>query len=140
MALLITDVLDYLEAQSLIGGVTGWTRAAGYLPPSPDQVVAIFETPGEVPEVVPEGSTEQAYDVPGFQVRARGGEFGYSALRTKIGAIYRSLHGSTLSPTTGDPGYVYVYGVQSGPLPMGNDGNNRPELVWNFVAMREREG
>lgn len=139
MALLVTDVLDYLQGQGLIGGSTGWSRAAGYMPAEPDQVIAVFETPGAPPELVPEGSSEQAYDEPGFQVRGRGGFHGYSALRSKMGAIYRALHGSSLSPATGDPAYVLVRAVQSGPLPMGLDQNNRPEMAWNFVAMRERE-
>ena len=139
MALLITDVLDFLVAEGLIGGATGWAQAAGYIPPEGDKVIAVFETAGLVPEVVKAGSDEQAYDDPGFQIRGRGAEFGYDELRQKMGAVYRSLHGSTLGPTTGDPAYVFVYGVQSGPLPLGLDDKSFPHLTWNFIAMRERE-
>lgn len=140
MALLITDVLDFLTAEGIIGGATGWTEAAGYLPPDPDQIIAVFETPGLVPEVVKTGSVEQAYDNPGFQVRGRGAEFGYDALRQKMGQVFRTLHGSALGPTTGDPLYVIVTALQSGPLPLGLDEqSSRPGLVWNFTAMRERE-
>lgn len=139
MALLITDVLDFLEDQGLVAGATGWTRAAGFMPPSPDKVVAVFETPGEPPEMVKAGSAETKYDTPGFQVRVRAGNFDYAAARAKIGAIYRALHGSTLAPATGDPAYLLVRGVQSGPLPLGLDQANRPDMTWNFVAIRERE-
>lgn len=139
MALLITDVLNFLVSEGIIEGATGWTRGAGYLPPDPDQVIAVFETPGLVPEVVKTGSTEQAYDNPGFQIRGRGGEFGYDALRQKMGQVFRTLHESVLAPTSGDPLYVIVTAVQSGPLPIGLDEESRPGLVWNFTAMRERE-
>ncbi len=139
MALLITDVLDFLVAEGIIGGATGWTRGAAYLPPDPDQIIAVFETTGLVPEVVKTGSTEQSYDNPGFQVRGRGTEFGYEALRIKMGQVYRTLHGSALGPASGDPMYVIVTAVQSGPLPIGLDDESRPGLTWNFIAMRERE-
>lgn len=137
--MLITDVLDFLEDLNLVGGATGWRRAAGFLPPSPDRVIAVFETTGLEPELVRVGSTEQAYDNPGFQVRGRGAEWGYADLRDRMGKIYRALHGSELAPATGAPAYVYVHAVQSGPLTLGLDDSNRPGMTWNFIAMRERE-
>lgn len=139
MALLIDDVLDYLVAQGVIEGATGWTRAAGYLPPSPNQVIAVFETGGIEPEIAPVGSDEVEYDYPGFQVFGRGAVFGYEALRNKMGEVFRTLHDSTLSPGVGTPAYVQVQAVQSGPLALGYDENDRPLLTWNFTAMRERE-
>lgn len=137
---LLADVLDHLTVAGLINGSTGWTGYAGYLPPSPDQVIAIFETPGEPPELVKDGSDEIAYDYPRFQVRGRGARHGYAALRSKLGAIFAELHGSSLSPASGDPAYVLVRAVQSGPLPLGLDDNDRPGMTWNYTAIREREG
>ena len=139
MALLITDVLDYLEDQGLVAGATGWTRAAGFMPPSPDKIVAVFESPGDPPEMTKAGSGETAYDEPGFQVRVRATKHDYASARAKIGAVFRALHGSSLAPATGDPVYVLVRAVQSGPLPLGLDESNRPDLTWNFTAKRERE-
>lgn len=140
MARLVTDVLDFLGDQGIIDGGTGWTGFAGYLPPDPDQVIVVYETPGSDPELIPAGSVETAYDEPGFQVRGRGAEFGYAALRDKMGAIYRALHGSELAPASGDPAYVLVRAVQSAPLPLGLDDNSRPHFTWNFLALRERGG
>lgn len=137
--MLVIDVLDFLVEEDLIEGETGWTRAAAYLPPSPNQVIAVFETSGPPPESKPDGSTETEYDEPTFQIRGRGDEFGYEALRAKMGAIYRALHGSELSPEEGDPQYVFVYATQSGPFQLGLDKDNRPGLTWNFKALRERE-
>ena len=139
MALLITDVLDYLVAESLIGGETGWARMASFMPPTPDKMIVVYETGGFPSESAPSGSAETEYDEPTFQVRGRGDEFGYEELRTKMGAIYRALHESELAPTSGDPVYVYVYAIQSGPFPLGLDKGSRPELTWNFKALRERE-
>jgi len=139
MSLIVTDVLDFLEAEGLIAGATGWARAAAYLPPSPDQVIAVFETSGTEPELTPIGSTETPLDEPGFQVRGRSTEFGYAALRNKMGAIFRALHGSTLAPASGEPPYILVKAVQSAPLPLGLDENNRFGQTWNFQVIRERE-
>lgn len=133
MALLVTEVLDYLEAQGLIGGATGWTRAAGFLPPDPDKVVAVYVTPGFPPEIVRDGSTETAYDEPGFQVRGRGAVHGYSELENKMRAIYTSLHGVPIAAN-----YVLVRATQSAVLPLGLDEKGRPGMTWNFEAVRER--
>jgi len=139
MALLITDVLDFLVSEGVIGGATGWDQFAGYLPPDPDQVIVVFETPGLIPAIRKDGSTELEYDEPGFQIRGRSNKFDYEALRIKMGEVFRSLHGSDLSPATGDPTYVIVRAVQSGPLPLGLDDESRNGMTWNFEAMRERE-
>lgn len=139
MALLVTDVLDFLEAEGLIAGATGWARASSGLPPSPNKVIVVFESGGFPPELKPIGSDETEYDQPTFQVRGRGEEFGYQELRNKMGAIYRALHGSELAPASGDPDYVLVRAMQAGPFPLGLDKNDRPGLTWNFTALRERE-
>lgn len=138
MTTLAVDILDTLEAAGLIGGVTGWARAAEYLPPSPDKVVAVFETPGLPPEVVSEGSTETAYDIPGFQVRARGDVHGFAAMRDKLAAIYIELHGTAIAAQTDRPGYLFVRAVQSAPMSLGLDEKSRPGATWNFVAIKER--
>ena len=139
-AKLVTDVLDYLAEEGLIDGDTDWVGKFGYMPSEPDQVIVVFETGGFPAEAKPDSSDEQEYDEPTFMIMGRGDANGYDALRDKMGAIYRSLHESELSPTTGDPQYLYVYATQSGPFPLGQDGeDNRPRLTWNFRALRERE-
>lgn len=128
---LLTEILDYLQTQGVIAGATGWARAASELPPDPDKVICVYETPGPAPELE-KASGVQEYDEPGFQVRGRGDAFGYEALRTKMGEVYAALHGA--QPTS----YIYIEAVQSGPMPMGKDASGRPHLTWNFRAMRER--
>lgn len=139
MALPTTDVLNFLQEEGLIGGSTGWAMASNYMPDDQNQVVAVFDTPGERPDTAPDGSTETEYDYGRFQVRVRGAQYGGGPARTLIGQIYRALHNSNLNPTTGDPVYIYVYGIQSSPLPLGLDDASRPGFSWNFEYMRERE-
>jgi minor capsid protein len=136
---LLDDVIDFLEDEGLVNDSGGWTAFAGTLPPSPDRSVAVFETPGMEPETVKDGSAEVAYDRPGFQVRIRGDEHGYEAMRDRLGAIFRALHGTNLAGvTTGSSGYLQVWAVQSGPMPMGEDHESRPGATWNFRTWRER--
>ena len=139
-AKLVTDVLDYLADEGLIDGATDWVGGFGYMPPTPDQMIVVFETGGFPARTRPDGSTEQEYDEPTFMIMGRGLEFGMDLLRDRMGEIYRSLHASSLAPSSGDPAYLYVYATQSGPFPLGHDGqDNRPRLTWNFRALRERE-
>lgn len=132
--MLLNDVLSFLESEGLINGGTGWTGYASFLPTSPDQAVAIFETGGLPPEIIREGSDEIEYDDPGFQIRVRGARDDYLGMRNKIYAIYEALHGVDMD----NGNYVLVQAVQSSLLPLGLDGNNRPEATWNFLAMKVR--
>lgn len=135
MASLLDDIASFLTSSGLVGGATGWTVAKGGTDPSPDKIITLGETGGPEPELSPSGSTETTYDEPTFQVRGRGEAFGYEALRAKMGAIYVALHGSVLGKSTD---YVLVRAVQSGPLSLGLDSNDRPMLTWNFSALRRR--
>lgn len=138
MAILATDIVDFLAGLGLIDGATGWTSAKEYMPPSPDKIIAVFETPGLEPEIVSEGVTETAYDQPGFQIRARGAAHGYAAMRDKLTAIFAALHGVSITGTTNNAGYLLVRAVQSAPMNLGHDEKSRPEATWNFLTVRER--
>jgi hypothetical protein len=101
----------------------------GYQPHTPDKTITIYETGGPEPDQTP-GTT---HDFPTFQVRGRGAEFGYEALRTKMQEVFDTLNNASIS------GYVYVFGVDSGPIPLGYDKeDDRPQLVWNFKTMKVR--
>lgn len=135
---LLDDIGDHLVAALVVGGATGWTLAKGFMPPSPDKVVALFETPGLEAGHVPDLGSEEAFDQPGLQVRVRGSAFDYATARTKIQEAFEALHGNEPVVTSGEPLIVYINAVQSAPLPMGLDGSNRPEMTWNFIMMRQR--
>lgn len=139
MSALLDDIEQHLVDAGVVGGSSGWTCFKGFLPNAPDKTIGLFETMGEEPEVIAEGSSEPAYVKPSFQVRGRGEAFGYEALRLKMKEVFDNLHESEPTPvTTGASQYIYCYAISSGPLPMGQDVNQRPQLSWNFRTMRER--
>jgi hypothetical protein len=135
---LLDDVVAFLEYTGGVGDTGGWSGFKGYLPPEPDRAVAVFETPGLEPELEKLGSDGVQFDRPGFQVRIRGEKHGYEAARDRMDLIFQLLHGSQIPTASGDPFYLYVHAVQSGPMPMGLDENDRPGMTWNFITMRER--
>ena len=123
--ILLDSIHDYLVAQLIAGGVTGWSLYKGFLPDKSDQAVTIYETPG----LAPENETLDTIYRPAFQIRVRGPVFDYEATRAKMQEVRESVHDADIS------GLVYVYATQSGPVPLGNDGNDRPNLTMNFRTM-----
>lgn len=140
MSGLLQQIEDHLIAEGVVD--TGWSVCKGFLPPDGDQVIALFETSGEAPDIIPDPDayyTEQAYDNPGFQVRVRGLAEDYEGPRNKIFECFRALHGNEPASVSGEPVVVCLYAVNSGPLPLGVDGSNRHGFTWNFRCKRERE-
>lgn len=127
---LLDEIGDYLTAQGLVGGATGWTLALSQMPTSPDKIVAIFETPGRAP------LPRVEMDMPAFQVRVRGTVRGYADARTKLAAVQAVLHGLANTSLSG----VYYVSIlaQGSAISMGNDENNRPEISQNYLARRSR--
>lgn len=119
---LLDLIHDFLETQTIAGGATGWELYKGFLPDTADKSVAIFESPGLVPE---NDSTNTSF-YPAFQVRVRGDAFGYEVARAKMQEIRGILNDANIT------NLVYVYANQSGPTPLGNDGNDRPNFTLNF--------
>jgi len=128
MTALLDDIGTALTTASVVGGATGWALAKAFEPPTPNRVVSVYETGGGEPDQT-DGTK---YDSPTFQVRVRGDEFGYSDARDKMDDVFAALNDATIS------GYVYVFARQSGPIPLGHDGNTRPLMTLNFQALRER--
>lgn len=126
---ILDDIGTHLTTNSVVGGATGWTLFKSYQPASPDKTITIYETGGPEPDQTP----GTGHDFPTFQVRGRGTEFGYEALRTKMQEIFNTLNNASVS------GYVYILALDSGPVSLGYDKDgNRPQLVWNFKAMKIR--
>lgn len=130
----IDEIGDYLTAQGLVGGATGWSLVKGDVPASPDQMVTLTETAGEASDPAYPLSRER------FQVRVRGAERhagagAYTAARDKIQALRVALHG-LINSTLGAVRYVQVLEVAS-PAHLGYDANGRPEFVQTFATRRE---
>lgn len=136
---LLDQIGNILINAGVVNGGTGWTLCQSFEPPTPDKVVVLYETPGEPPDIVRPTSPETAYDLPGIQVRVRGDVNKYKETTAKIREVFMALHGQEPGPVAGELTCTFIYGIGSGPLPLGLDGSNRPELTWNFRVMRERE-
>lgn len=121
-------LLEDIETFLTNAGVTaGWTLYKSVMPPSPDKVIALFETGGWMPQ------TASDFPVLTFQVRVRAEEFGYAAARAKMEAILHALHNANIT------GYVYCFAMQSAPNFLGYDQQgNRPDLSLNFRLMRKQ--
>lgn len=124
--MILDDIATALTSAGVVGGVTGWTLAKSFLPPTPDKIIAIFEA-GSSSD--PETTTDHEY--PSIQIRVRGISFGYSEASSKLDAIMNVLHNQAIS------GLIYIFASGS-KLPLGYDGNNRPEIVQNYRTMRLR--
>jgi len=125
---LLDDIGTKLTSAGVVGGATGWSLAKAFEPPTPNKVVTLYETGGGPPDQT-DGTK---YDLPTFQARVRGDEFGYEAARTKMEAVFDALNDATIS------GYVFVFALDSGPLSLGHDGATRPLLTLNFTTMKQR--
>ena len=145
--MLLDDIEQWLVHQGVgdfyqnlgTSGLTGWPICKGFIPPEPDQVIGLFETPGEAPDIISKTVIgEQSYDVVGLQVRMRGAVDGYRELRSQLQLVYKALHQNEPNVTSGQD-YIFIYASNPAPLPMGKDSNNRDELVMNFLVMMRRQ-
>lgn len=95
----------------------------GYVPSTPDEIVALFDTPA------PASDGALPYDNANFQVRVRGTKDIRTA-HTKATAIYNALHG--LHHFTLPDGTWLLRCIGSRPYPLGVDANGRHEYVSTF--------
>jgi len=134
---LLDDIEAWLVSQNVVNGSTGWTLYKSFMPPDPDQVVVLFETPGGEVGIIRDASNgEKPFDMPGLQVRLRGAVNGYSALQAQADVIFNALHQNEPPKISGE-NYVYIY-LKNGNLPMGKDSSNRDEISQNYSIMRQR--
>lgn len=134
---MITALLDvvgsYLATAGFVGGSSGWTLASGWMPPTPDHVVALFEYSGGPPQ------NAAPLDRPGLQIRVRGDKQSvtgaYTAARLQIERIRQSLHASGAEVIA--PNVRAIVATQS-VFPLGLDDNDRIEFACNFECWISR--
>lgn len=123
------EVAAYLEAEGVAGSATGWPVFRGFMPASPDAVVALFPaggTPGE-------GKYDLRY--PQVQVRVRGAPHEQTPPYAKLEEIRQALRG-VLNQTIGAGRYAHLIPA-SDVLALGQDANQRHEYTLTFRAARE---
>jgi hypothetical protein len=130
--MLEAEIAKYLEAQKIGNydetGVSSdpWSIFIASLPSSPDECIAIYPTGGD------DADTKLGYDNPRVQFIVRGTLDPRPALQ-KARDIYNTLQGFHMkSFISGGVFVLHCQGVQSGPVHIGRDENNRHELSLNF--------
>lgn len=108
-----------------------WQVYKGVLEDQPDRAVGVYTTGGEAPDEL------WALYRPHFQVRVRSGVDDYQAGATKLQAIFDFLHSGEVN--IGGT-YVFVYGKESGEIPLGRDEKRRSHLVHNFRVLKGASG
>lgn len=134
---LIDEVPNYLVAQGIAAAgstANNYVVSKGYVPNSPDKLIAILET-GGLPN---EGLSTGTVDRPTFQVRVRSGAYGYSTARAKLESVRSTLEG-VINKKIGSPAWGYLHIKAMHPaLSLGQDDQDRPTVVMNFWALRSR--
>lgn len=131
---LLDEIAARLVSQSVgvQGSTASWTVYKGREPPTPDQVITVFETGG-----LPNQGRDDTLDFPTFQVRVRGigtTSTGYPAARTKLAAARVALESMNAATFSGR--YYCTVTAHGEVISLGADESNRPRLVMNFTAMR----
>ena len=128
----LEDIADYLTAQD-VTLVQGTKLFIGELPDSPDEVVAIFQYPGNPPSNLGDNRS------PGLQVRTRSDN--YSDALQLLEDIYDILdpigdefkddapQGATINGT-----FYLDFITQQEALPIGEDSKGRPEFTQNYIV------
>ena len=125
---MLEGIALYLQSKGILtfdpNGVTGDTFIET-MPDSPTNAVMLASFGGDEPDI------RHPYDTRRFQVLVRGGVDPRPA-KARAQAIYDALQGLS-GVTLADGTYVVaIGGVQSGPIRVGQDENNRHRFSLNF--------
>ena len=122
------DIKTLLDGDSSLGLVFMVNLFISELPETPDNCVAVFDSPGLAPALHTE------WKQPGVQIRIRGDKGAYRAahlLAQTIGDLLHGIHNETVGATR------YALIQQMGDvIPLGRDQLERPELSMNFQIQR----
>jgi hypothetical protein len=129
----MSEILDGIGSvlQSAGVGTLGTNLFLSRQPESPDACVTVIESGAGV-NLYTHGIVGNALTMTNIQVTARAAREDYQAARTKITAVIAALE--AVAETTADG--VRLLRVESlgRPIPMGYDGNDRPEIAMNFTV------
>lgn len=117
----IDAVADYLVAQNIGGGATGWTVSRGTFTDAVKDI-AVMDSGGAPP--LQQAAGRVLYQGAVIQVR---GEPGAAwAARQKAEAVLTTLDGASVS------GLLYLHVTQSSPMDVGPDESGRPLFSLSF--------
>lgn len=122
------DVVDMLESSDL-GLVFATNLFVGHEPPTPDECVTVYDTPGGSPQLTMENSP---YFYPTVSIRVR--SMSYTRGFDLVNSIKEELHG--LSHQLWNGSYYSVISCAQEPFHMDFDERKRPRFVVNFNIQR----
>ena len=123
---LASDVTDYLDAQNITGGSTGWKACYGFYPDQPDKVVLITEVGGLEMLQLSDGVMIQ----PMIQVRVRSARLDHDGAIAKMAAVITALNNTQISDS------VYCF-VLSNTRLEGIDSNERPSYLIDMRLLKD---
>lgn len=123
-------IAGILEDCSDLGLEIGEDLFIGAEPPSPDNCVTVFDTPGREPMITLDG---KKYYYPAIQVRVRNVD--YRDAYSIAWDIYDKLNGSTYDVADDDVRYTLITG-DADPAPLDRDENDRVRMIVNFETQR----
>ncbi len=126
---LLDDIATRLVADGV--GTLATTLFLGYLPDSPDAVVAVYETRGTAPQHT-FGAGVMAVERPVIRVYCRAARNDYPAARAKAVAVLNSL-GAIRNTTIGSTKFLSVEATSS-PYPIGGDDKERARFGIDFAV------
>jgi hypothetical protein len=126
--MLLPDIANKLQILGV--GTKGTDLFMGTMPDTPDNLVALYEYPGEGRSLAWNSITRES---PNLQALVRNKS--YDAGRTKIEQIVNALHGLA-NVTLGTTKYLLINSIQSPGL-LQRDSSNRAIFVVNFSVNKE---
>lgn len=125
----ILGIAQYLDAQG-VGDYepdsAGGSIYVQKLPQTPDEAIGIFASGGF------EASGVWGYDNPTVNVQVRGAPHDPVGALAKARAVYSALHGFHMATLPDGTFVINCRGIQSGPVSLGPDENDRFRFSLNF--------
>lgn len=128
--MLLSEVASRFSAESLI--TSGFVIYEGFMPATPDKVIALYERQGTNPEMFFLGETVEQ---PMLTVWTRGAKFDQATPRAAIETIFQAVV-DWGAFTAGGVRYLGLTPMQS-PFLLDKDGNERWRYVVNFLVQKE---
>lgn len=120
-----TEIAQRLQTLGIgtIGATSGWALAVGMEPSQPNNVITVYDTPGQAPD-----NDDHSVERPTVQVRVR--SFDHQEAYGKSQDVKNAL-------ISGEFGTFFLITATSEPGLIGRDDNDRFLFTTNFQAMRD---
>jgi hypothetical protein len=121
----VTDVVSYLATLDIVDGSSDWPSVRGVLHDGSDQLVAIRNDGGGLPEIGADaGLGSAAFRDPRVHLTIRGAPHDRDGAEDKAQEVYDALHG-LMATTLGSTEYHRIV-AETTPIEVGQDENARP--------------